>query len=549
MTRLIAFYLPQFHPIPENDVWWGKGFTEWTNVAKARPWFEGHEQPQLPADLGFYDLRVDQVREEQAQLAARYGIYGFCYYFYWFNGRRLLERPLEALLKTGRPDFPFCICWANESWSRRWDGSEQELLMEQVHTPESDRRFIEDVIPILRDPRYIRVNGAPLLIVYRFSLMPDPVSATNTWRMACREAGLGEIHIAAVQSFGIDDPRLFGCDSAVEFPPHGISASEITKSLPVVDPKFEGKVFDYRDLIAIDEFRVRPPYPVFPGVMPAWDNTPRRGARGHVFHHATPQAYEVWLRNAIARAAREPVVNEQIVFINAWNEWAEGAHLEPDKRWGFAFLEATRRALDESSGWVATAASLKTRFADDALTCQLVDRLTYHIRSLEAANAFLKRHVDLATFRKRLEAQAVNGTLPIGLLTEAPLHPALMNVEQVNHGAAGQTIRLPRDCEAYVKGWSFTPGLVPMAGGSEAYIGLVNQESGRTHATLLVEREQRSDVVSAFPAYPAMITGDSGYACVLDLHGIPVGRYKLTIIERGQNRIGVAIANPTIDIS
>lgn len=310
MAKLIAFYLPQYHPIPENDAWWGKGFTEWTNVAKARPYFQGHTQPHLPADLGYYDLRVDDVREEQARLASTYGIFGFCYYYYWFNGRRLLEKPLEALIKSGRPDFPFCICWANETWSRRWDGSEQEVLMEQVHTPESDRRFIEDVIPILKDSRYITIDGAPLLLVYRISLLPDPVAATETWRKACAEAGIGRIHIAAVRSFGIEDPRIFGCDSAVEFPPHGISAGEITDKVEGLDEKFEGKIYDYRDLIVADEFRTRPPYPVFPAVMPSWDNTARRGLRGHVFHHSSPRAYEIWLRNALTRAAQEPVCGE-----------------------------------------------------------------------------------------------------------------------------------------------------------------------------------------------------------------------------------------------
>lgn len=548
MTRLIAFYLPQYHPIPENDSWWGKGFTEWTNVSKARPWFEGHHQPQLPSDLGFYDLRVDDVREEQAQLARRYGISGFCYYYYWFNGRRLLERPLEALLKSGRPDFPFCICWANESWSRRWDGSEHEVLMEQVHSADSDRRFIDDVIPILKDPRYIRVDGAPLLLVYRFSLMPDPISATETWRKACAEAGIERIHISAVRSFGIEDPRVFGCDSSVEFPPHGVSASEITSKVEGLDPAFEGKIFDYRDLITPDELRTRPPYAVFPAVMPSWDNTPRRGGRGHVFHHATPQAYEIWLRSAIARAAREPVQGERIVFINAWNEWAEGTHLEPDKRRGHAFLEATQRALSESVGWRAAVSTLKSHCEGNAVGNELINSLASHIESLEAANAFLKRHVDVTSFKRQLEAYPLQPNLPQDLLAEDLVHPGLMNLEQVNHAPPGAHVRLRRNGEMFVKGWSFAPGLAPLESGREVYLVLFNPVADSSYWTLLHDRDVRPDVAEAFPNMSAHFAVDSGFSCMLDLRGLPDGQYRLAVIERGRNRVSVAFAKPTFEI-
>lgn len=548
MARLIAFYLPQFHPIPENDKWWGKGFTEWTNVTKARPWFAGHEQPQLPADLGYYDLRVDEVREEQARLAATYGISGFCYYYYWFNGRRLLEAPLDAMLKKGTPDFPFCICWANESWSRRWDGSEQELLMEQVHSPESDRKFIEDVIPILRDPRYIRVDGAPLLIVYRISLMPDPIAATETWRKVCKEAGIEKLHIAAVQSFGIEDPRSYGCDSAVEFPPHGISASEITQEVEGLDPKFEGKIFDYRDLVSGDELKQDSKYDVFPGVMPSWDNTARRNGRGHVFHNATPNLYEEWLRSAIARAARQPVAGEQIVFINAWNEWAEGTHLEPDKRWGHAFLEATRRALTASSKWTATVDALKARNAAGREVDDLVDRLAQHIEALEAANLYLKRHINVMTFRRQLEAYPLQAGLPSNLLDEKSVFPGKINIEQVNQSLPAATVRLRREVQAYVKGWTFTPGLASLQGGREPYLSLVNVADGSTFTSLLTEFEPRDDVSLAFPNFPPSVTGDSGFSCMLDLNDVPEGQYRLAVVERGRNRVGIAIANTIFEI-
>jgi len=546
MLRLITFYLPQFHPIPENDAWWGKGFTEWTNVAKARPWFKDHLQPQLPADLGFYDLRVDEVREEQARLASRYGISGFCYYYYWFNGRRLLERPLEAMLATGKPDFPFCICWANESWTRRWDGSEHDVLMEQVHSPDSDRQFIQDIIPILKDPRYIRVAGAPILLVYRFSLMPDPISATETWREACREAGIERLHIAAVQSFGIQDPRLFGCDSAVEFPPHGVSAREISGDVEDLDPAFKGKIYDYRDLIASDEMRAKTPYPVFPTVMPSWDNTARRGATGHVFHNSSPEAYETWLRNAIARTAAEPVEGERMVFINAWNEWAEGTHLEPDRKWGHAYLEATKRCLSESIGWHATVEALQTSSSSDRAK-ELLGNLAQHIRALEAANEYLKRQIDPGTFKRQLEAHPMRAGLPKSVI-EGDIRPGLMNLEQVNHAAPGVTVRLPRQGQVFVKGWAFMPGLVPLHEGRETYAALIDTRVGTVFSAMLTHWEHRPDVSTAFPSFQATITSDSGFSVVLDLAKVPSGKYQLAFVERGLNRVGLAYAAPAFEI-
>jgi len=227
-VKLIAYYLPQFHPIPENDEWWGPGFTEWTNVSQASPLFRDHYQPHIPGELGFYDLRLPEAREAQARLAREHGIYGFCYYYYWFAGRRLLERPLQEVLESGKPDFPFCICWANENWSRRWDGSEQEILVEQLHNEQTDVDFIRDVIPLFRDPRYIRIKGAPLLIIYRVSLIPEPSKTAARWREICAESGFPDIHLCMSETFGLTEPRQYGFDSSVQFPPHGVAAPSVS---------------------------------------------------------------------------------------------------------------------------------------------------------------------------------------------------------------------------------------------------------------------------------------------------------------------------------
>ena len=344
-VKLIAFYLPQYHPIPENDHAWGKGFTEWTNVTRARPLFDGHYQPHLPADLGFYDLRVPETREEQARLARSYGIHGFCYYYYWFDRRRLLDRPLDEVVHTGRPVFPFCICWANEPWSRRWDGSESDLIVEQNYDPGFADRFIEDVIPILRDPRYIRVDGRPLLIVYRLDHLPDPAGAATIWREACRREGVGEICLAAMGTFGTTDPRPFGFDVAIEFPPHNLTnVPTIDKTLTGLGEAFTGRIHDY-PASAEAELRRRPTYPQFRGLMVSWDNTARRGERAMLFHNATPAAYQHWLEGLLNRARQDSAPHAPFIFINAWNEWAEGTHLEPDQRYGHQYLEATGSAL------------------------------------------------------------------------------------------------------------------------------------------------------------------------------------------------------------
>lgn len=341
-VRLIAFYLPQFHPIPENDRWWGKGFTEWTNVARARPLFQGHYQPHLPGELGFYDLRVPEVREAQAALAAEHGVHGFCYYHYWFGGRRLLQRPLDDLLAS-RTALPFCVCWANETWTRRWDGGNHEILIAQEHSPEDDLRFIESLVPMFRDERYIRVQGRPLLLVYRVDLLPDAARTAATWRDACRRARLPEPYLVSVESFAnTGDPRAFGFDAATEFPGHQFPPDV---EIPRERTGLAARLFDYPRFADHMMRRPDPGYKRFRGVLPSWDNTPRMGERASVFVNTSPAKYGEWLREAVRRTREEREPGERLLFVNAWNEWGEGCHLEPDAALGRAYLEVTREAM------------------------------------------------------------------------------------------------------------------------------------------------------------------------------------------------------------
>lgn len=347
LPKLIAFHLPQFHPIPENDAWWGKGFTEWTNVSRATPRFPGHHQPQLPADLGFYDLRLPEAREAQADLAREYGIHGFCYYHYWFNGKRLLERPVEEILASGKPDFPFCLCWANENWTRRWDGAEQEVLIGQNYSDDDDRAHIQYLIEVFRDPRYIRIDGRPLILIYRARHLPDPKRTINIWRNEARKAGIDEIFVCRVENFfnERDNPHALGFDASVDFQPDWMVVTDDNPSVVLPDGHF---VVDYPDLVESQLSRPAVSHLRFPGVNPSWDNSARRKKNAFIVADSSPEAYEHWLTETLHRVADHPE-SQQLVFINAWNEWAEGNHLEPDQKFGRAYLEATKRALEKAA--------------------------------------------------------------------------------------------------------------------------------------------------------------------------------------------------------
>ena len=343
-VKFIAFYLPQFHPIPENNKWWGPGFTEWTNVTKAVPQFMGHYQPHLPGELGFYDLRLPDVQRRQVELAQRYGIYGFCFYYYWFHGKRLLEHPLNQFMGDSQIDFPFSICWANENWTRRWDGLENDILIAQEHSPESDLAFIEDAAKIFEHPNYIRINGRPILIVYKISQLPDPSQTANRWKEYFHAKGIAEPYLIAAQTFGFLDPRKIGFDAAVEFPPHGSPFEVITNSFQILNPSYEGMIFSYKRTAEHFGSLRMPEYKLFKTVFPSWDNEPRKTGRGHVFANSSPSLYRDWLQKAALATIKNAPPEEQLIFINAWNEWGEGAHLEPDRKYGYAYLQATADA-------------------------------------------------------------------------------------------------------------------------------------------------------------------------------------------------------------
>lgn len=346
-AKLLAYYLPQFHAIPENDTWWGPGFTEWTAIARGMPRFAGHYQPRIPRELGPYSLTDTETMRRQIELAKGAGVYGFVPYFYWFNGRRLLERPLEAFLEDRSLDFPFALMWANENWTRRWDGSENEVLISQDYRAEDTEALIACFARHFADPRYIRIQGRPLLMIYRPALIPDGAITIALWRRLFRDQHNEDPILLMAQSFGATDPGEFGLDGAIEFPPHKL-VNELPQRNPeitLLDPEASFQVYAYDDVVTASLAEPAPRFPLIKTALPGWDNDARREGAGMVLHGSTPAKYQAWLSALVDRSAAHDFFGERFVCVNAWNEWAEGAYLEPDLHYGAAYLNATGRAV------------------------------------------------------------------------------------------------------------------------------------------------------------------------------------------------------------
>ena len=347
-AKVIAFYLPQFYSFKENDEWWGKGFTEWTNVSKGVPRFVNHYQPRIPRDLGFYNLSSKTTIKKQIKLASDAGLHGFCYYYYWFNQKRLLDKPLDLFVEMEGNDFPFCLMWANENWTRSWDGLEKNILMHQDYREEDEDALLTDLYHYFSQENYIKVNNRPLFIIYRPTLIPESKETFSRWRKKWKEQHNIEPLLLMVQGFGDNDPELHGLDGAVEFPPHKLS--EGSQHIPydqlnVLDSDFSGAVVSYDTMINNSLTESPPDFPLIKSVTPSWDNDARREGYGYTVTGSTPKKYQNWLSSVIKYAQKKPFYKESFVFVNAWNEWAEGAYLEPDVHYGSAYLNATARAI------------------------------------------------------------------------------------------------------------------------------------------------------------------------------------------------------------
>ncbi|MCF6204917.1 MAG: glycoside hydrolase family 99-like domain-containing protein [Methylococcaceae bacterium] len=347
-AKVIAFYLPQFYSFPENDEWWGKGFTEWTNVSKAIPRFSGHYQPRIPRDLGFYNQTSENTIRKQIELAASSGLHGFCFYYYWFNKKRLLDKPLDIFANLDDSSFPFCLMWANENWTRSWDGLQNDVLLQQDYIDSDEDALLKDLNNYFANDKYIKVNGRPIFIIYRPGLIPAAKETFKRWRKKWKLNHTVEPYILMVQGFGDFDPDVFGLDGAIEFPPHKLclQASKIpNENLLVFDSDFKGLVTKYKQVISRSLSEKPPSYPLIKTAIPSWDNDARREGKGHTILGSTPKKYQYWLRKLIKYSKENTFYGESLVFINAWNEWAEAAYLEPDIHYGSAYLNATARAI------------------------------------------------------------------------------------------------------------------------------------------------------------------------------------------------------------
>lgn len=349
----IAFYLPQFHPIPENDAWWGKGFTEWTNTAKATPLFSGHYQPHVPADLGFYDLRCPESRQAQASLAREYGITGFCYYHYWFGGHRLLERPFNEVVASGEPDMPFCLCWANQTWTGIWHGAPNKILIEQTYPGEADyRAHFEALLPAFSDVRYIRVQGKLLFVIYRPTELPDAREFARLWNAWAQAAGLPGFYFVGINHNDQWKPQQDDFDASLlqKLPPKkpNVTWKNPLLKLGQLRHKYQLTIHKYADIFPTLTRKEPPEHVEFPCAIPNWDNTPRSRLNGLIMQDSTPTLFQQHFEACLRNAKRLPE-GQQIVFIKSWNEWAEGNHLEPDLRYGHAYLEVVKNGLEQAS--------------------------------------------------------------------------------------------------------------------------------------------------------------------------------------------------------
>lgn len=428
---VFAYYLPQFHPIPENDQFWGTGFTEWRQLARAMPRFPGHYQPRIPRDLGFYSLTDPTALPRQAALAKAMGVGAFCYYYYWFNGRRVLERPLDAHM-TSNIDMPFMIMWANENWTKTWDGSESSVLLRQDYLREDEDALLADLARHFHDPRYVRVGGRPLFFLYNPRHLPDAPETIARWRAELRDRHSVDPLIFMAQTFEMRDPLPYGLDGAVEFPPHKLSNAQPGRATPdAYSEDFTGRVIAYDDFVAASlGEEVTTDYPLIKTIVPSWDNDSRRPGRGLTLEGVSPAKYQSWLQGLIEQAIDYPVEGVPLVAVNAWNEWAEAAYLEPDVYFGAAFLNATARALTTAvNGYVAPRKRANSLGVSVILPCY------NHARFLpERINSILRQSLQPAEIIF-LDDASTDDSVAVArmLLKECPI-PWRIKVNKTNSG-------------------------------------------------------------------------------------------------------------------
>lgn len=366
-VKPLAFFLPQFHAIPENNEWWGEGFTEWTNTKKCEPRFENHYQPRTPhSNIGYYNLDDVNVLKRQAEFAKRHGIYGFCFYHYWFSGKRLLEKPVDMLLAHPEIDINFLLCWANENWTKAWDGQQQSILIKQNYTKSDPEQFIDDLKKYIDDERYIKVNGKPVILIYNCAEIPNVKKVLLKMRKRALENGTGEILIwsCRTHSTTADTLKITDyIDAEVEFPPHN-TAFDFLK-VNEISTAQRSNIYNYQKLakFVTNSYNKDSKKPIYRTVMTAWDNSCRRKDNYTVYYGFSIKSFYDWVKAAVQDAIAKLKEEERFIFVNAFNEWAEGTYLEPDEKYGYANINAFSCALFDLP-LLKPAVSIKTAAPD-----------------------------------------------------------------------------------------------------------------------------------------------------------------------------------------
>lgn len=541
VVKPIAFYLPQFHPFPENNEWWGEGFTEWTNVVGAKSFFPEHHQPHVPADFGYYDLRVEDVQRQQIDLAKRYGIQGFCYYYYWFSGKKLMTLPIDRHVEQNF-DLDFCLCWANENWSRRWDGSESDVLIAQRHVEDEDVDFINSCIDYFRSEKYIKIDGSPLLLVYRISLLQNPVDTVARWRRIVQSHGFPDLHVCMVESFGLNDPNAYGCNSSCQFPPHGVVSPEINAKITDLDPEYRGRIYDYREVVRSEIARPTASYTQFRCAMPSWDNTSRKGKDGNIFAYSSPELFETWLSYLCAQARANLPPESRYVFINAWNEWAEGAHLEPDAKHAHRFLHSVRTAVSHDRGVMATL----DMTADSEKLGEIQARdLKILVEKMMNANYQLQRVI------KNYEGAIGDRASPFVQVnsqwfkSERGERGDRAWLDSIN-GRPGHETRillLSKQQNLSLRGWINAPNLV-LSPSLPMFVCLESGESkGLCYLATVYDRERREDIVGSLNLTESSLW--CGFAVKADLQGVAQGTYRVSFMLSLPGDLKTMVSVPT----
>jgi len=508
-AKVLAYYLPQFHPIAENDAWWGTGFTEWTNLARALPRFAGHYQPRIPRDLGHYSLAGPDagaaVMRRQIAMAKGGGVHGFIFYWYWFNGHRLLEKPVDAFLADQTLDMPFALMWANENWTRRWDGAEADVLMSQDYRPEEEAALMQSLARHFADPRYIRVQGRPVLMMYRAGLMPEPKKTIEGWRRRFRENHDEDPVFVMAQSFDDSDPGEVGFDGAIEFPPHKLArrTTPISAHLDYLDPDFNGTVFSFDDVVRASLEEPAPDFPLIKCAIPGWDNDPRKQGNGTVvIHGAKPASYQAWMAELVDRAVRTPFFGEPLVCVNAWNEWCEGAYLEPDLHYGAAFLNANARAVIGAQPAEGPALLVAATDAEDT---EATTRLIQAVRGLRQLTGLRVEVLLLAGGPREEEFARLGPVTVTATALEAALDAARLS--GVRHTLITSAAATSLAAAAAVRGFAITVMAQEMPGELRARHALGGLRGALRHADrLLVPSEAVALALAAEFKLPTKVT-------------------------------------------